>query len=236
MARLQTKGTCHLCKTSFGKTAMTRHLQKCVEAHAGAPPKKAKPAKLFQLLVQGQHNSEYWLYVECPATAQFGDLDEFLRDLWLECCGHMSAFRIKELERPRPTLEDLLRPSFSLGDPAADEDAVMNRRLGDVLRVGMQFGYEYDFGSTTALTLKVVGEREGFADRKAPVRLLARNEPPALVCIACGAAATQVCCECQWDTGGWLCESCAQKHECDNEMFLPVVNSPRVGVCGYTGH
>ena len=44
-----------------------------------------------------------------------------------------------------------------------------------------------------------------------------------------------VCTECVFDDGGWLCETCAVKHECGEEMLLPVVNSPRVGMCGYTG-
>lgn len=36
---------------------------------------------------------------------------------------------------------------------------------------------------------------------------------------------------------GRLCADCADDHgeECDRPAFLPVVNSPRSGVCGYTG-
>ncbi len=34
---------------------------------------------------------------------------------------------------------------------------------------------------------------------------------------------------------GWLCDSCAEDHKCGEDMLLPVVNSPRTGVCGYTG-
>jgi hypothetical protein len=29
--------------------------------------------------------------------------------------------------------------------------------------------------------------------------------------------------------------TCAGGHECGEEMLLPVVNSPRVAMCGYTG-
>ena len=29
-----------------------------------------------------------------PATA-FADLDQFLRDIWLECCGHLSSFPVQ---------------------------------------------------------------------------------------------------------------------------------------------
>jgi hypothetical protein len=32
-----------------------------------------------------------------------------------------------------------------------------------------------------------------------------------------------------------LCQACAEDHECGEDMQLPVVNSPRVGVCGYAG-
>ena len=34
---------------------------------------------------------------------------------------------------------------------------------------------------------------------------------------------------------GWVCDECAPKHKCGEDMLLPVVNSPRVGMCGYTG-
>jgi len=29
-------------------------------------------------------------------NAALSDLDSFLRDIWLECCGHLSAFEIGE--------------------------------------------------------------------------------------------------------------------------------------------
>lgn len=38
--------------------------------------------------------ARYWLYLEMPARATLTDLDGFLRDIWLECCGHLSAFDI----------------------------------------------------------------------------------------------------------------------------------------------
>jgi hypothetical protein len=33
----------------------------------------------------------------------------------------------------------------------------------------------------------------------------------------------------------FYCDKCLTKHECGDEMSLPVVNSPRMGVCGYCG-
>jgi hypothetical protein len=34
----------------------------------------------------------------------------------------------------------------------------------------------------------------------------------------------------------FYCEHHSEDHDCDEpEMLLPVVNSPRMGMCGYTG-
>src|SRR5947209_4813866 len=97
MARETSQGTCDLCKGTFPKASMTRHLTKCVAAHDAEQPgaAKAKKGKLFHLVVEGKHDPRYWLHLEMPATATLGDLDGLLRDIWLECCGHLSAFRIE---------------------------------------------------------------------------------------------------------------------------------------------
>jgi hypothetical protein len=109
----------------------------------------------------------------------------------------------------------------------------MENSLGEVLRPKMKFSYNYDFGSTTKLTLNVVSEREG-KKSKEPVRLLARNDPPAIPCGVCGTPATRVTAEgCGEDS--WLCDKCAAGDDVEEEYLLPVVNSPRVGVCAYTG-
>ena len=110
----------------------------------------------------------------------------------------------------------------------------MDVRLDEVLNPGQACSYEYDFGSTTELTLKVISEREVQAKEKA-IQVLARNTPPAILCEVCGKSATEVCSQCIFDNKGWLCDDCEEDHECGEEMLLPVVNSPRVGMCAYTG-
>lgn len=98
---------------------------------------------------------------------------------------------------------------------------------------GIRFHYEYDMGTTTALEGRVVGFREGSLGR-AGVRLLARNTAPEWGCSECVAAATVVCNAC--DDGPLLCDAHSARHPCaEEEGFLPVVNSPRMGMCGYTG-
>jgi len=56
-----------------------------------------------------------------------------------------------------------------------------------------------------------------------------------IACVKCGKPATHVCTDCQWSGEGWMCEQCLREHPCGDELALPVVNSPRVGGCGYTG-
>lgn len=165
--------------------------------------------------------------IEIPAQATLRHLDQFLRDIWLECCGHLSVFNIEGQRYDVHPIEDL--GSKTMAYP-----------LEKVLSPGMVFEHEYDFGTTTDLTLKVVSERMGSTVSKKrrgdDIQILARNNPPQILCVECNKKpATIVCAYCRYDTGGWLCKSCAKKHECSDEALLPVVNSPRVGECGYTG-
>ncbi len=174
-----------------------------------------------------------------PAAGKLQALDGFLRDIWLECCGHLSAFKIEGPKRsPLRALADLRSMMASGSHEWSDPDEIdMSTPVGDVFQEGVKVGYEYDFGSTTALTLKLVGEREGPVKKADEVTLLARNDPPNIPCGACGKApATIIDMENAYDESGWLCDACAEKEDLlDSDMTLPVVNSPRTGVCGYTG-
>jgi hypothetical protein len=217
-------GKCSLCGGVFDKAAMTSHLKSCIRkqdaAEAATAQKGAQRKPVFHLSVEGRYLPEYWMHLEVPADATLDTLDRFLRDTWLECCGHMSAF---EIQGARYSVE-----------PMDFDDGDMNVKLKDVLAPGMKFYHAYDFGSTTHVTLKVVAERESEITSR-HIKVLARNGPPVIPCSRCGAPAVKVCAECVYSGEGWLCEKCAGAHECGDEMLLPVVNSPRVGVCGYTG-
>ena len=223
--KIVSNGKCCLCEGVFDKSAMTKHLSACRKergAESKTPlPKKSGSATAFHLIVEGRYLTEYWMHLEAPAKATLELLDGFLRDVWLECCGHMSAFTIEGSNYSASPMDDY-------------DEKDMHVRLCDVVRPGMKFQHEYDFGSTTYLALKVVSEWDSGIKGK-EVRILARNEPPAIVCGKCGQPAVWVCSQCVYEGKGWLCKKCGREHECGEEMLLPVVNSPRVGVCGYTG-
>ena len=111
----------------------------------------------------------------------------------------------------------------------------MTSMIGTVFAVGKKFDYEYDFGSTTALWGEATGARVGSAGKK-PVRLLARNDRIVWPCAKCKSPATIICPFCLDDGACLFCDEHAKAHACqDQDVYLPVVNSPRMGVCGYTG-
>jgi len=219
-------GKCFLCGQTFAKNTITRHLKTCLPAHEEA----GKPIRLFQLRVEGAYAHDYWMNVEISAGATLFDLDKFLRAVWLECCGHLSAFTIGKVQYELDTgmVDSMWRDIF--GSPFPRKS--MKVKLYAVLSPGDAFLHEYDFGTTTTLKLKVVGERQG-PNPERGVRILARNYAPAYPCVKCGKPAE------------WLytydipyqpyCSAHARRHKEWEDAFLPLVNSPRTGDCGYTG-
>jgi len=226
---LKSTGTCALCGSNFESSEMSKHLKSCrSKRDVSANAEREKDRKLFHIVVEGADSPEYWMHLEASTDATLADLDGFLRDIWLECCDHLSAFEIGKRQ---------YLPEEASGDFG---DESMEIALGEVLRPRMKFAHRYDFGSTTALALRAVSKYEGAppGPKDEPVRVLARNEPPEINCGKCGKPAVLICPECMYDKEGWLCKACAKKHEeacAGAEMMLPVLNSPRVGVCGYCG-
>ena len=187
---------------------MSRHLASCAPARDGKGPHDL----FVQLRLEAAGDPRYWLQLEARQDATLKQLDSLLRDVWLECCGHMSTFRVGG------------------GEPS------MRSKAGAVFHSpGLRFEYDYDFGSTTALRGQVLSAREGAPGRNA-VRLLARNSPLRWSCATCGAEAAVICSFCVHEEDCFFCEKHADAHPCaEEDAFFPVVNSPRMGVCGYTG-
>ncbi len=327
------QGICNFCKGEFDKRKMTQHLKSCKQRkvnNANADALSEQKTRWYHLLVEGRYLPMYWMHLEMPVDATLIDLDDFLRDTWLECCGHLSEFKIgkasymsssdemywpdetipseegedeEDAEKDEETqlqadeiielspveaadiLLELVSAEFqeNLADvplPAIEAtlaDVLVNKlgvslspelqshlgrlalflqigasferdmpqeydmdvTLGEVLKVGQKFTHEYDFGSTTYLSLKVLAEREGASIKDedndlVSVLTMARNEPPAIPCRVCGKPATKVVggYYSVWD--GAICDTCPLGDD-EPDMMLPIVNSPRVGVCGYDG-
>ena len=198
-----------MCGERKGKVAMAAHLRTCVPARLGGG--NAGTDALLVLRVQARYDPIYWLDILVKPEAGLAAVDKLLRRVWLECCGHLSEFY-----------------------DSSSRTVGMNQRVGEVFdSTSDRLGYEYDFGSSTELVLRLAGAISGRLGRS--VHLGARNEPPIWPCALCGRPATEICTECMYEGKGFCCREHAPDHACDEEMLLPVVNSPRMGVCGYMG-
>ncbi|MEI7557046.1 hypothetical protein [Candidatus Chlorohelix sp.] len=114
------------------------------------------------MVVISRDLSLYWLHLEISADTSLLKLDKYLRNIWVECCGHLSAFTIGG-----QSYADSIDPEY-----ATNDKNMRGVKLGNVVEEGQSFDYEYDFGSTTELRLKVVGECEGILPRSTPIRLI----------------------------------------------------------------
>ncbi len=252
-------GKCFFCGRSVSRQGMNRHLAACKARKTAIAEESGAKERLFHILVDAPYATEYWLHIEIPARATLRDLDRFLRAIWVECCHHMSQFivgntyylstRGQELineeeedeeealvveeigPEDQQVLWDSLLDIFMGMEGDWPEEKSMDVPLAQVVGVGTTFGYEYDMGTTTALCLKVVGEREGVAPPEG-VRVLARNYAPFIPCVICGERAAWIE---VWENYEPLCDRHARERDKWLERFLPVVNSPRMGECGYEG-
>jgi len=103
---------------------------------------------------------------------------------------------------------------------------------------GLELTHIYDYGTTSETKVMVVDVRQGKPQSPHPIFLMARNHLPEARCMECGELAAWLCIECLYehDQDGWLCDKHVEEHPHDEygEPF-PIVNSPRLGMCGYTG-
>ena len=234
--RVQANGNCGYCGRELTGGGLTGHLRSCAarrkaieQADRGGRPVQ----DIYHLRVQGKYEREYWLHLEMCGNAALEDLDYYLRRIWLECCGHLSQFTIGG------TFYDSSDVDPFFGEDHGSMDVGVDRLFG----VGLAFSYEYDFGSTTHLAIKVLDQRRGRPTTDHPIALMARNTHRPPPCQVCGEPARFLCLGCHYEgsdyLAGYVCEADAaaySDHE-DHEDYgrLPLVNSPRSGVCGYDG-
>ncbi len=219
--RVRRVGRCGYCDGEFDVGGMTRHLSSCRRrrcAVAEADRRRGKNAALYHLRAQDAWRKDFWLDLEVIGSASLKTLGQYLRGIWLECCGHLSMFS----ESGWNSRE------FSL-----------SARVSDVFGPGVQITHIYDYGDSSETLIRNVAVRSGKrTDPVHPIALMARNLEPVDLCITCGEQASWLCFECilEHDTLGTLCGPHSETHP-HGDYGDPVlmVNSPRMGMCGYSG-
>ena len=166
----QTRGRCGYCGREMTCTGLGRHLRSCAErrkATEQADGRAGPNERLHHLQVRDSYGLGYWLHLEMNGSATLFDLDYYLRRIWLECCGHMSAFDIRRVQYVESPEE-----SFGFYDCES-----LDAEANEVFEPGLAFTHEYDFGTTTELSLRVVDQRSGKPTTDHDVALMARNDP-----------------------------------------------------------
>ena len=209
--------TCNLCHKEMTPRGMGRHLSSCLEknGHTVVNQSAKSPGILHIKVDSGIPNDLYWLHLAVDRNTPLEELDSFLRDIWLEGCGHLSAF-------------------YS-GSAFSSDEIDMSRKIGHVLAPKGFISYVYDFGSTTKLVIHALSEHAGKIKGNEKISLLARNPAPEFLCQGCEQEKAEfICHECLMeDCNALFCPACLQNHDCEDAMVVRVMNSPRCGVCAY---
>lgn len=214
------KGECAYCNQEITSNKAAKHFAVCSKRLAvikKSNGKKISMETLYHIRAQDSWNGQFWLDMEMRGSATLKDLDRYLRAIWLECCGHMSQ--------------------FSSG-PRQGEEIPKKYRADEVLRTGSGLTHIYDFGTSSETLIKVVGTRQGRSANARPIFLMARNRMPESKCAECAKPAKKLCMECFIEEEAWrtFCDKHAKAHPHGNYgQPVPLVNSPRLGFCGYDG-
>ena len=213
-------GNCAYCDEVILRRSVSKHLEKCQKRQDALASEAAsiRPVEtIWYLRVQDASLKDFWLDLEMVGSATLLKLDKYLRAIWLECCGHLSEFTIGGWG------------GITVGKA---------RKADSIFQSGVVLRHLYDFGTTSETDIRVLGLRVGQATTKHPIALLARNKMPEAFCQECGERAGWLCVECIYvhDTSGFLCDEHNEGHPHENYGgTMPLINSPRTGMCGYTG-
>jgi hypothetical protein len=208
---MKTQGRCIYCDKMFAGGGISRHLA----THLDKMPPDGK-SRSFHLRVKA---GPWFLNILMDGDTQLDELDDFLRAIWLECCGHLSKFCYRSW----------------------DDEIPMSTSARRVFDKDVKLWYAYDFGSTTELEIRCLGSYPVSSKKEGGIKLLSRNERLDTPCDSCGKAQAAWICTAHYYEGEdmFFCDKCVKKHEktCEDAEYalMPVVNSPRMGECAYEG-
>ena len=256
-------GTCYLCHQTLSGSRIRRHLLQCIKSRTGIEPSpdplkqdRRKIARKTAHLSVRARERPHWIEVGVRCDVTLHELDRFLRGVWLECCGHVSHFKIGDAVYstlvPMPGVHWRFEPM----DEVEARWSHMKRTINAAIPPLSRFEYEHDYGDPTELTLEhsaVFGDLAQAISPSQPwhggrIVILARNNP-LRACLRCGEPAywraapeydeyeeyddelyesEGAMCEDDLDPIPF-CEDCAPT----SGRLVSLPNSPRVGVNCY---
>ena len=103
---------CQHCDKKFGCRKIYEHYDECL-----AKLYKKKSGYLISMHSHGITGDLYHIYVIAGTKCKFLDIDKFLKDIWCECCGHMSEYHIsKKTSLNKYGENDIFIYEYDMGD------------------------------------------------------------------------------------------------------------------------
>lgn len=207
-------GICMICAQEMSAQQMREHITECVKnAQHGHGEDN------LILHIADRDDADYWMEAAVKKDATLMQLDQFLRDVWLDS-EHNSMAVCGGTE-------------YYCADAAAFGGRSMNVRIFKHMAVGTQMLYEYDFEHTTRLVIDVLGEFKAEKRHKKAIQI-ARNIQPKYACVKCGRKAEFTAArDGEPIAQKAYCTECGGMDEGIKDTLLPILNSPRCGMNGY---
>lgn len=152
-------GRCHLCGNDVKAEDAKAHSLSCVTTAAPTLVSNnlhSKNAGNGTILVWVRADEvRQWMMLAVRPTTSLLQLDQFLRNLWLECCSHMSRFEIGATRYSAHVSDpgDARLGATYLAEP--NERSLMYT-VEETIRPGELSRHEYDYDYTTCLDLECV--------------------------------------------------------------------------------
>lgn len=210
---------CTCCNKKFGNRKIKDHVSECVKNTV-----TEESGYLMEFMAYNDiTNTFHYMHALFGSKCKLSHIDKFLRDMWCECCGHMSIVHVFDAETD-------IRKDGKFRDLISKYDETN------------QFTYEYDMGDTTTIFFRILKKLNDNNSTK--YKLLYRNEQQNVKCdnyTKCKTFASHIFYR---DRHILYCKDCLddivtklkkQNEDFDesNIMKQAITNSPRSGVLCY---
>ncbi|WP_297632333.1 SEC-C metal-binding domain-containing protein [uncultured Clostridium sp.] len=157
------EGKCYFCGKDVTNRTAKRHAKTCSvfqeKNEEGIKLSKSLKER-FIIKINDKETKKFTLYIVMDSYLKLRELDNFIRDIWVECCNHLSLFKING-ERYFSNTE--------INDGENQE-----YRLEEIFDIGDKFDYEYDFGTTTYLEGEIIDKIKS-GDNAPQIEIIIRN-------------------------------------------------------------